>query len=98
MSSRQCVRFFVSGRVQGVFYRSSTVSKARRLGLIGWARNLHDGRVEIVACGEPDALEALQVWLWQGPSSAQVAQVESNSENADIAESLGEDFRVAGDH
>ena len=66
---------WVSGRVQGVFYRAHTVDVARRLGLTGWVRNLPDGRVEIVAEGEEDALEKLRVWCRQGPPLAQVREV-----------------------
>ncbi|HKQ30666.1 MAG TPA: acylphosphatase [Burkholderiales bacterium] len=71
-----CRRFVVSGRVQGVFYRASTQQTARRLGLTGWVRNLEDGRVELVACGDTDKLDQLEKWLWQGPSNALVEDVE----------------------
>lgn len=70
-----CRRFLVSGRVQGVFYRASTLTRARELHVTGFVRNLNDGRVEIVACGDETALALLQKWLWQGPSQAQVEQV-----------------------
>jgi acylphosphatase len=69
------VRFLVSGRVQGVFYRASTREQAVRLGLAGYAKNLADGRVEVVACGELDALQALERWLWQGPPAAEISLV-----------------------
>jgi len=69
-------RFLVSGVVQGVFYRASTRTQARQLGLTGHARNLPDGRVEVIAHGEPDALDALERWLWQGPPAAEVEGVE----------------------
>jgi acylphosphatase len=69
------VRFFVRGRVQGVFYRASTREQAMALGLSGYARNLEDGRVEVVAIGAPTCIEKLERWLWQGPSSAQVDEV-----------------------
>ncbi len=70
-----CRRFLVSGRVQGVFYRASTEAAARRLDLSGWVRNLPDGRVELVACGEEAKLRELERWLWQGPPHARVEQV-----------------------
>lgn len=70
-----CQYFLVSGRVQGVFYRASTVEQARRLGLGGWVRNRSDGKVELLACGEQAALQALEAWLWQGPAQAQVQSV-----------------------
>ena len=68
-------RFLVSGKVQGVFFRASTRNEALRLGLSGYARNLADGRVEVVASGRPDALHELEQWLWQGPSAARVDEV-----------------------
>jgi len=76
-----CRRFLVSGRVQGVFYRASTQVKAGELQLCGFVRNLPDGRVEVLACGDDTALAALQDWLWQGPSRARVDDV--TAEQAD---------------
>lgn len=72
---KQCVRCIVSGRVQGVWFRASTRDEALRLGLTGHALNLADGSVEVVACGDPAALEQLKVWLWQGPPHADVTAV-----------------------
>ena len=69
-------RFLVSGRVQGVYFRASTREQALRLGLSGHARNLDDGRVEVLAFGEDEAVEALARWLQQGPPTARVAAVE----------------------
>lgn len=69
-------RFLVSGRVQGVCYRASTREQALALGLTGHARNLPDGRVEVLAAGAAAALDALERWLWQGPPAAQVDAVE----------------------
>jgi len=66
------VRYLVSGRVQGVYFRGSTLAEARRLGLSGWARNLPDGRVEVVAAGTDAALSELAAWLWKGPPAARV--------------------------
>lgn len=70
-----CRRCIVSGRVQGVFYRDTTRRKATALGVTGSARNLPDGSVEVIACGEPQAVEALCRWLWQGPDHARVDEV-----------------------
>ena len=72
-------RFFVSGRVQGVFFRASTCEQARELGLAGYARNLPDGRVEVLAGGDDAALDALERWLWVGPDSAEVELVTRES-------------------
>lgn len=69
------MRFLVSGKVQGVFFRASTRNEALRLGLNGYALNLADGRVEVVAEGRPEALQELEQWLWQGPPAAQVDDV-----------------------
>ena len=68
-------RFLVSGKVQGVFFRAGTREQAQGLGLRGHAVNLADGRVEVLAAGDADALDALQRWLWQGPPMARVERV-----------------------
>lgn len=70
-----CVRFIVSGRVQGVFFRASTRAQALALGITGYARNLADGSVEVVASGSPEALNELEAWLQHGPPSARVHSV-----------------------
>jgi acylphosphatase len=70
-----CRRCFVSGRVQGVWFRASTADQAVRLGVTGYACNLPDGRVEVLACGEEAAVGALCEWLWEGPRAARVRDV-----------------------
>lgn len=70
------VRIVVDGRVQGVFFRAAAAQEARGLGLSGWARNLPNGRVEIVAEGERRTLEMLVAWAHQGPPAARVTGVE----------------------
>ena len=74
MIARRC---FVAGRVQGVFYRASTRQQALTLGVTGYARNLADGRVEVLACGPEAAVETLCAWLWQGSPASQVTAVET---------------------
>ncbi|OGT88258.1 MAG: acylphosphatase [Gammaproteobacteria bacterium RIFOXYA12_FULL_61_12] len=74
--ARICVRCLVSGRVQGVWFRDSTRRKAEELGITGSAANLRDGRVEVIACGEPVSVERLKDWLWQGPPAAEVTSVD----------------------
>lgn len=69
----------VSGRVQGVYFRQSTRQAARRLGLVGWVRNLPDGVVEVWAQGTDEGVEALLEWLWLGPPEALVTGVESQT-------------------
>jgi acylphosphatase len=61
--------------VQGVFYRASTRQRAQELGCRGYAHNLADGRVEVLAVGEPAAVHALVEWLRQGPPAAHVTEV-----------------------
>jgi acylphosphatase len=68
-------RFWISGKVQGVFFRASTREQASRLGLSGSARNLADGRVEVIAAGDDESLERLARWLQEGPPAAKVAEV-----------------------
>jgi acylphosphatase len=83
-------RFIVSGRVQGVFFRASTREQAQRLGLSGHAKNLDDGSVEVVAAGDPEAIEALADWLRQGPPLARVDTVErSDASDAAMADGFG---------
>jgi len=72
-----CKKSVVGGRVQGVFYRATTARHARELGVRGYAKNLPDGRVEVLAVGEADAVEALVKWLWVGSSASKVTSVET---------------------
>ncbi|MDA0578000.1 MAG: acylphosphatase [Verrucomicrobia bacterium] len=74
---RDAVRgcFRVDGRVQGVFFRVSACTEARRLGITGWVRNLPDGSVETVAEGLPDQVQAYLAWCRRGPPHAQVRGV-----------------------
>ena len=60
-----------------MFFRASTARQARSLDLTGHARNLSDGRVEVLACGQSDNIDKLEAWLWQGPPASDVADVES---------------------
>lgn len=68
-------RFRITGRVQGVYFRHSTRLEAERHGLKGYARNLPDGSVEVLAHGPPAAVEELRQWLHRGPKMARVEQV-----------------------
>lgn len=78
------VRLIVRGRVQGVGFRYATVEQGRRLGLNGWARNLPDGAVEVMAAGDAGAVERLVAWCRQGPPSARVATVERTETREDL--------------
>jgi acylphosphatase len=88
-----CRRSFVSGRVQGVFYRATCVRQAESLGLRGFARNLPDGRVEVLACGEAAAVERFIAWLWEGSPASKVTGVETS--DADAAEAQRGGFTSA---
>ncbi|HDN83419.1 MAG TPA: acylphosphatase [Candidatus Altiarchaeales archaeon] len=67
---------FISGRVQGVFFRATTRDIAKKLGLRGWVRNLRDGRVEAVFQGKKSDVEKAIEWCHHGPSLAKVENVE----------------------
>ena len=84
-------RFLVSGKVQGVFFRASTREQALKLGLRGYAKNLPDGRVEVLAEGEAPTLDALERWLHVGPPMARVETVERGE--AEVGEA-GQGFAV----
>jgi acylphosphatase len=71
-----CRKCLVAGRVQGVFYRGTAAQRARELGVRGYARNLPDGRVEVLACGEIQAVQSFVEWLWIGSSASRVTAVE----------------------
>eukprot|EP01104_Vermistella_antarctica_P015668 TRINITY_DN5197_c0_g1_i1.p1 TRINITY_DN5197_c0_g1~~TRINITY_DN5197_c0_g1_i1.p1 ORF type:complete len:117 (+),score=4.48 TRINITY_DN5197_c0_g1_i1:111-461(+) len=62
MGSNRRLHFFVSGRVQGVYFRKFTREKAISLGLVGWAKNLLDGRVEVLTEGSEEAIQQLVRW------------------------------------
>jgi acylphosphatase len=82
---------WVSGRVQGVFFRDSTRRRARELGLTGWVRNLPDGRVEAVFQGDRDACEEALAFVRVGPPAAVVTGVEHRWEED---EEPFRDFRI----
>ncbi|MGQ0521709.1 MAG: acylphosphatase [Actinomycetota bacterium] len=65
-------RVVVEGRVQGVFFRDACRREATAAGLAGWARNRHDGSVEVVVEGRPAAVEQLVAWCRTGPPRAMV--------------------------
>ncbi len=69
-------RFLVDGKVQGVWFRASTREQALALGLTGFAKNLDDGRVEVLAVGDAGAIDVLADWLRHGPPLARVDRVE----------------------
>lgn len=76
MTDRTHAHVFVSGTVQGVYYRASTRDAARDAGVDGWVKNLDDGRVEAVFEGEEDAVESMVEWCHTGSDAASVEAVE----------------------
>lgn len=75
------VHLFISGTVQGVFFRDSAKQVAQSSGITGYARNLQDGRVEIVAEGEKDSVDELVRWCRKGPPAAIVVSVDIEYEH-----------------
>jgi acylphosphatase len=86
-------RYVVSGQVQGVGFRWFVHRHAARLRLSGWAQNLPDGRVEVVAAGPDEAIEELEAVLRQGPSLAAVAALEITDLPPDTVGRSGFDIR-----
>lgn len=74
---RVALQVWVSGHVQGVWYRQSTLEQAELMGVEGWIRNLADGRVEAILVGPRNAVLNLETWMNQGPPLATVAEVVS---------------------
>lgn len=74
------VKFVVSGRVQGVFFRKYTQQKALSLGIVGEARNMPDGSVQVIAYASGHAIDKLENWLWQGSPMAKVSRVERHDD------------------
>lgn len=77
-------RFIVRGKVQGVWFRAATREQAIKLGLRGEARNLSDGSVRVVACGDDEAVARLQAWLAVGPPLASVSEVTREDIDASV--------------
>jgi len=76
LPARQCRLFLIEGRVQGVFFRESTRRQAEPLGITGYAKNMMDGSVQVLACGDPGALDRLTEWLRHGPPMAEVERMD----------------------
>ena len=75
------VHVFVSGIVQGVFFRQNTVRQAQRVGVSGWIRNLFDGRVEAVFEGDSKKVEKLVDYCRKGPVHAKVEKIKVSFED-----------------
>lgn len=72
MANKLCMRCYISGKVQGVWFRASAKDQAEELKLNGWARNMPDGSVEVFACGTETELGVFYAWLQHGPKLAKV--------------------------
>jgi len=70
-----CIHCYVSGKVQGVWFRASAKEQAERLNITGWAKNLSDGRVEVLACGSKENMKLFYAWLQKGPRLAKIDAV-----------------------
>ena len=91
--SKVCTAIYIYGVVQGVGFRYYTQHRAKELGLEGYVRNLDDGGVEVVACGDTTQLQKLQDWLKQGgPHSARIEKI--LSEPKPVGESKFNGFQV----
>jgi acylphosphatase len=75
MQDKVCIHCFVTGLVQGVWFRAGTQAQAKKLGLTGWVRNVPDGRVEVLACGNKEQVNQLHEWLKAGPPRAKVSDL-----------------------
>jgi acylphosphatase len=73
-----CKKCLVGGRVQGVFYRATAAQRARELGIRGYAKNLPDGRVEVLAVGDSEVVQTFIEWLWTGSSASKVTSVDAS--------------------
>lgn len=82
MGDRTRAHVYVSGRVQGVYYRATTRDQARTHGVDGWVCNLDDGRVEAVFEGSEEAVESMIEWCHEGSSAASVEDVEISYEES----------------
>lgn len=87
---KKCMRFIISGIVQGVWFRAATKNQAQKLSLTGWVRNLPSGQVEVIACGKINKLDILHQWLHKGPILAKVSAVNAQ----EIAWQHYDDFTI----
>ena len=78
-----CKKCRVAGRVQGVFYRATAARRAQELAIRGYARNLPDGCVEVLACGAEESVGTFVSWLWTGSSASKVTSVDVTEVPAD---------------
>jgi acylphosphatase len=87
------IRYLISGRVQGVGFRWFVARHARQLGICGYARNLADGGVEVVAIGSESAQASLELLLRRGPAHADVSGVDKCEISDEVNEAMSFDIR-----
>ncbi len=80
--SKQRIRIFVTGKVQGVFFRQALKVMAKKNDIFGWVKNLKDGRVEAVLEGDEEKVSRLVEWAHGGPANARVEDVEIRNEQS----------------
>jgi acylphosphatase len=95
MADLHARRCHITGKVQGVFFRASTRQRAVELGCLGYAKNLPDGRVEVLAVGEPHSVARLIEWLRVGPPAAQVTTVEVEELELDALKNVPAGFATS---
>ena len=78
--AKQRIRLFIKGKVQGVFFRQALKVMAKKNNVLGWVRNLKDGKVEALLEGEDDDVSKLVEWSHAGPANAIVEDVEIKNE------------------
>jgi len=86
--AKKCIKVWISGRVQGVGFRWATRQQANNLGITGYAKNLSDGRVEVLACGDEGDLDSLIEWLNHGPEYARVTGLHIETVETQIQDSF----------
>ena len=74
-----CLHCVVTGKVQGVFFRREACEKGKSLQLTGWVKNRDDGDLELMICGDPQAVAEMETWLWEGPTAAKVKNVHTQA-------------------
>lgn len=87
----KAIHLKITGRVQGVFFRSSTKEKADALGITGWVKNCDDGSVEVLAQGEEEELNEFERWCEKGPPTA---DVECTQKEQSTFQNNIKDFRI----
>ncbi len=77
---KQRVRIFVTGKVQGVFFRQALKGIAKKNNVFGWVKNLNDGKVETILEGEDVDVSSIVEWCHAGPANARVEDIEIKNE------------------